>query len=86
MSIVREVSFEVERRSGVRPEVIDVVRVLYGDTKGRYETEWGMTEEARVCLAAADLDPTKDRRRLRTFVDPEHVEDVKIWSRKHHGA
>ena len=59
MSIIREVSFEVEKRSGVRPEVIDVVRVLYGDTKGRYETEWGMTEDVPIgvgvgqgCVAA----------------------------------
>ena len=48
MSIVRQVSFEVERRSKVRPEVIDVVRVLYGDTKGRYETEWGMTRDVPI--------------------------------------
>jgi hypothetical protein len=29
MSVIREVSWEVEQRSGVRPEVIEVVRHLY---------------------------------------------------------
>lgn len=59
MSVIREVSWEVERRSGVRPEVIDVVRTLYTDTRGRFETEWGMTEDVPVecgvgqgCVAA----------------------------------
>ena len=59
MSCIRELSFEVEKRCGVKPEVIDVVRVLYGETSGRYETEWGMTQPVPVqvgvgqgCVAA----------------------------------
>ena len=64
MSCVRECQWEVERRSGVKPEVIAVMQALHSNIKGRYETAWGLTEDVPIlegvgqgCVAA----PTRSK-------------------------
>ena len=48
MSCVKEIQWEVERWTGVDPDVSDVVRELHAEVVGRYETAWGLTDGFRI--------------------------------------